>query len=100
MLPPPYHQVVWNYEKADPYNIRKALDFVNWERLFDQKSIDAQVATFNDTILNTLRNFVPNNYVTIDDKYPVWMNEHLQILLHIFRTPFPRNTSWWLLLYN
>ena len=21
-------------------------------------------------------------------------------LLHIFRTPFPKNTSWWLLLYN
>ena len=27
------------------------------------------------TILNAFRNYVPNKYVTIDDKDPVWMNE-------------------------
>ena len=59
---------MWNYRKADPKNIRKALDLVNWEKLFDQKSIDAQVATFNDTILNTFCNFVPNKCINIDDK--------------------------------
>ena len=51
--PPPYQQLVWDYKKADPNSIRKALDLVNWERLSDQKSIDAKVATFNDTVLNT-----------------------------------------------
>ena len=40
-----------------------------------KKNIDAQVATFNDTILNTFRNFVPKKFITIDDKDPVWMNE-------------------------
>ena len=39
------------------------------------KSIDAQVATFHDTIINTFRNFVPNKYITINDKDHVWMNE-------------------------
>ena len=39
------------------------------------KSIDAQVATFHDIIINTFRNFVPNKYITINDKDPVWMNE-------------------------
>ena len=39
------------------------------------KSIDAQFATFHDTIINTFRNFVPNKYITINDKDPVWMNE-------------------------
>ena len=53
-------------------------DLVNWERLFDQKSTDAQVATFNDTVLNTFRNSVPNRYITIDDKDSVWMNETIK----------------------
>ena len=47
-------QLVWDYKKADPNNIKKALELVNWERLFDQKSIDARVATFNDAILLSL----------------------------------------------
>ena len=76
--PPPYQQLVWDYKKADSNSIRKALDLVNWERLFDQKSIDGQIATFNDTVLNTFRNFVPNKYITIDHKDPVWMNETIK----------------------
>ena len=76
--PPPYQRLVWDYKKADPNSIRKALDLVNWERPFDQKGIDAQIATFNDTVLNTFRNFVPNKYKTIDDKYPVRINETIK----------------------
>ena len=54
---------MWDYKKADPNNIRKALDLVNWEMLFDQKSIEAEIATFNDTMLNIFRNFVPNKWI-------------------------------------
>ena len=53
--------------------IRKSLDTVNWERLFDKKDLNAQVITLNETILNVLRNYVPNTYITVDDKDPVWM---------------------------
>ena len=53
----------------------KALDSVMWERLFNKKDIDAQVAVFDETILNVFRNYVSNKYITIDDKDPVWMNE-------------------------
>ena len=72
--PPPYQRVIWDYKKADANIIRKALDSVNWERLFDGKNINAQVISLNETILNVFRN-VPNKYITIDDKDPVWMNE-------------------------
>ena len=34
-----------------------------------------QVTALNETILNIFRNYVPNKYITIDDKDPVWMNE-------------------------
>ena len=58
--PPPYQQLIWAYKKADAKIIRKALDSVNWERLFDGKNINAQVMTLNETILNVFRNYVPN----------------------------------------
>ena len=34
-----------------------------------------QVSILNETILNVFRNYVPNKYITIDDKDPVWMND-------------------------
>ena len=76
--PPPYQRLIWDYKKTDSKNIRKALDSVNWERLFDQKDTNAQVVALNETILNVFRNYVPNKYITIDDKDPVWMNETIK----------------------
>ena len=46
--------------------------------LFAQKAINAQVTAFNETILNVFRNYVPNKYITIDDKDPAWMNENIK----------------------
>ena len=37
-----------------------------------------QVVAFNETILNIFRNYVPNKYITIEDKDPVWMNETIK----------------------
>ena len=73
--PPPYQRLIWDYKKADSTKIRKALDTVNWERLFDKKDLNAQVIALNETILNVLRNYVPNKYITVDDEDTVWMNE-------------------------
>ena len=41
---------MWDYKKADEKSIRKALDLVNWGRLFYYKNIDSQVMTLNETI--------------------------------------------------
>ena len=55
-------------------NIWKVLDLVNWERLFFQKDINAQVVAFNETILNVFHNYVSNTYIAANDKDPVgWM---------------------------
>ena len=48
------------------------------ERLCNHKNIDSQVLTLNETILNVFHNYVPNKYITIDDKDPVWMNETIK----------------------
>ena len=47
--PSPYQRLIWDYKKADSKNIRKTLDLVNRERLFEY--INAQVVAFNETIL-------------------------------------------------
>ena len=70
--PPPYQRLIWDYKKADSKNIRKALNSVNWDRLFN---INSQVTALNKTILNVFRNYVSNKYTTVDVKDPVWMNE-------------------------
>ena len=72
---PPYQWLICDYKKAGSKDIRKALDSVNWERLFDNKDINSQVTALNETILNVFRHYVPNKYITIDGKDPVWMNE-------------------------
>ena len=63
------------YKKADSTKIRKALDMVNWEKLFDKKDLNAQVIALNEIILNVFRNYVSNKYITVGDSDPVWMNE-------------------------
>ena len=38
---PPPPRLIWDYKKADSTKSRKALDSVNWERLFDKKDLNA-----------------------------------------------------------
>ena len=42
------------------------------------QTLTKQVAAFNETILNVFRNYVPNKYITIDDKDPAWINENVK----------------------
>ena len=65
---PPYQRLIWDYKKVDSEKIRKALDSVNWEKLFSKKDIDVQVTVFNETILNVFRNYDP-----------AWMNETIKL---------------------
>ena len=44
---------------------------MNWDRLLDNEIVDSQVLILNEIILNILRNFLSNKYITFDDKDPV-----------------------------
>ena len=76
--PPPYERLVWNYKKADTNSIRKALKQVNWEFLFQNKSVHEQVLILNKTLLNVFANYVPSKIVTFNDKDPPWMTQYLK----------------------
>ena len=75
---PPCKRLIWDNKKADSEKIRKALNWVNWERLFNNKDVNTQVLILNETVLNVFSNFIPNKYITIDNKDPVWMNETIK----------------------
>ena len=77
--PPPYQRLIRDYKRADSEKVMKALDSVNWERLFNKKNVDAQVAVFNETILNVFCNYLPSKYIAIDHKNPVRMNETIKL---------------------
>ena len=68
--PPPYKRLIWDYKKADSEKIRKALDWVNWERLFNNKDVNTQVSILNETVLNVFSNYVPNNILLLMIKIP------------------------------
>ena len=38
--PPPYKRLIWDNKKADSEKIRKALDWINLERLFNNKDVN------------------------------------------------------------
>ena len=67
--PPPYQHLIRDYKKKNSEKIRKALDLVNWERLFSNRDINTKVSILK-TILNVFSNYVPNKYITIDVKIP------------------------------
>ena len=73
--PPPYQHLVWNFKKANITSIRKAILTVNWEFLFFKKSVHVQVSIFNNILMNIFSNYIPNKFVTIDKKDPLWMTE-------------------------
>ena len=77
--PPPYKRLIWDCKKADSEKIRKALDWVNWERLFNNEDVNTQVSILNETVLNVFSNYVPNKYIAIVDKDPVSMNETIKL---------------------
>ena len=40
--------------------------------------LQATLTLFNNTILNVLKNYVPDKYITIDNKDHVWMNDTIK----------------------
>ena len=68
--PPPYQHLVWNFKKSNNDAIKRAIELVNWNSLFSRKNVCEQVGIFNQTLMNIFSNYIPNKFITIDDKDP------------------------------
>ena len=51
-LPPTYVREVWDYEKANIENIKKAISNFGWNKVFENLSVDVKVGFLNKTLLN------------------------------------------------
>ena len=51
-FPPPYERLLWGYNKADTEKIKKSIEQVNWENIFNHISLHQLVPVFNKTIIN------------------------------------------------
>ena len=79
-LPPIYVREVWNCRKTNVEYIRKAIsesDF-DWNKVFENLTIDEKVALLSQTLLNIFRNYISNK---CDYRQPPWMNNKTKNLL-------------------
>ena len=76
--PPPFEREVWHYQYADIDHINQAISDFNWERAFAEKDVNHQVLIFNNVVLNIMRNYIPNETLTFDDRDPPWINNKIK----------------------
>ena len=55
--------------------LKGAIELVNWNFLFSNKSVHEQVVIFNQTSIKIFPNYIPNKIITVDEKDAQWMNE-------------------------
>ena len=81
VLPPSYEREVWHFKKANNDHIRKAINGFQWEKSFQNMNVNDMVYLFNRNIKNILRNFIPHETVTCDDRDPPWINSSIRRLI-------------------
>ena len=78
VYPPPYQRHVWDFKRANIDSIRKAIKMIDWHFMLLNKNVHEQVSTFNTTLMDIFSNYIPNKYITVDDKTPPWMTEAIK----------------------
>ena len=69
--PPPYKRIFWNYTRADKSSINRAINAIDWEEIFANKTVESQTSELNGLLLNIYLNYIPNKTVLCDDKNPL-----------------------------
>ena len=72
-LPPSYSREVWDYKNANVEEIQKPTSLFNWEKAFENLSIDEKVGLLDNILLNLFRNFILNKIVKCSYKHFSWM---------------------------
>ena len=75
--PPPYERLIWKYEKANADLTKRGIKDFDWENKLSLTDMNDQVELFNETIVNIMSNFIPNETMTFDDRDPPWLNKNM-----------------------
>ena len=78
VYPPPYQRCAWDFKRANIDSIRKAIKMIDWHFMLLNKNVHKQVSTFNTTLMDIFSNYIPNIYITVDDKEPPWMTKAIK----------------------
>ena len=73
-----YIRLVWDYNVANVEPKYLAIESFNSENAFEGKDIHAQLALFNETLLNTFSNFIANRRKTFTNSDPPWMTKDIK----------------------
>ena len=66
-LSPTYVRELWDYKKANIYLlIMKAISNFDWNKAFENLSVDEKVDFLSKTLLNIFRNYIPNKKTKCD----------------------------------
>ena len=87
---PPYECLVRNYKRRDVTAIRKALDAVDWDFIYLNKTVHDQALSFDQVLMNIFTDDdLYNRYNYFGDQDPPWMNDRIKLknsFKHIVRT--------------
>ena len=76
-LPPVYVCEVWDYNKANVENIKKAVSNFNWNIVFENRSGDQKVELLQET-LNVFQNCIPNKKIKYGYCQAPWMTDNIK----------------------
>ena len=79
--PFPYERTMGHFSRTNSDNIKKAINLFYWEFWLNNLDLIEKVSVFNETIMNIMSNFVPNELITSDDRDPPWMNRYIKNLM-------------------
>ena len=85
----PYKRLIWNYDKADVFNLRSCLSNAKWDDCFVSEDIDSVTMKWTNLLLSIARQFIPNRIITVRPKDKEWYtNDHRRLkrkVLRLFR---------------
>ena len=85
-----------HYKLANSDCIQRAIKNIDWEKAFVNADVNKKVFLFSETVLNIIRNFIPHEVVTCDDRDPPWMTRLIKKAIkdkNLFYQRFVENTD-------
>ena len=76
--PPPYERTIFHYSQANVDHIQQAINLFDWENVFLNTDVNAEVFIFSNTVLNILNNYIPHETKICDDRDPPWMTTKIK----------------------
>ena len=76
--PPPYERTIFHYSQANVDHIQQAINLFDWENVFLNTDVNAQVFIFSNTVLNILNNYIPHETKICDNRDPPWMTTKIK----------------------